>query len=81
MDGGFTAHIVLKFKHDILHLFPLVSYIQNLMFSQGNCLLFKHTNILLNFTTKNTHQCRTNAINIQGVSGGMCQTSGECFLC
>jgi hypothetical protein len=26
MDGGFTAHSVLKFKHDILHLFPLVSY-------------------------------------------------------
>jgi len=64
MDGGFTAHIVLKFKHDILHLFPLVPYIQNLMFSQGNCLLFKHTNIVPNFTTKNTHQCRTNSFNI-----------------
>jgi len=27
MGGGFTAHSILKFKHDILHLFPLVSYI------------------------------------------------------
>jgi len=27
MDGGFTAHSVPKFKHDILPSFPLVSYI------------------------------------------------------
>lgn len=52
MSGDFTAHIILKFKHDILYSLSLISYIQNLMFIQGNCWLFKHTNILLNFTTK-----------------------------